>query len=224
MSDFAAALTRIHEHGDAILADATAMLRQLVGDTCVALSAAEGSILVPVEGKNELRFFVSINPVLESSGLSVPIDESVSGYVFTTRQAMAKINAKVGREIVVGGYGPPPGFMDDPAQIDAIIDTINESGASVVVVGIAAGMQERFIMRYRDRMPAAKLFLPLGGTIDYEAGAVKRPPAWITTIGMEWFWRLAREPKRRWRRYVLVQPPVLWHLLRQATGTYRNPF
>lgn len=91
MSDFATALHRIHDHGDSLLAEATGMLRQLVADTCDALGAAEGSILVPVEGRNELRFFVSVNPVLESSGLSVPIDESISGYVFTTRQAMAKI-------------------------------------------------------------------------------------------------------------------------------------
>ncbi len=91
MSDFATALQRIHDHGGTILADATAMLRQLVADTCEALQAAEGSILVPVEERNELRFFVSLNPVLEASGMSVPIDQSISGYVFTTRQAMAKI-------------------------------------------------------------------------------------------------------------------------------------
>jgi len=91
MSDFTTALHRIHEHAGGILADASAMLRQLVGDTCSALSAAEGSILVPVEGRNELRFFVSLNPILESSGMTIPVDESISGYVFTTRQAMAKI-------------------------------------------------------------------------------------------------------------------------------------
>ncbi len=91
MSDFATILGRLHEHSGALLADATAMLRRLVADACGALAAAEGSILVPVEGRNELRFFVSINPVLESSGLSIPVDGSISGYVFTTRQAMAKI-------------------------------------------------------------------------------------------------------------------------------------
>ncbi|HRQ89333.1 MAG TPA: GAF domain-containing protein [Bacteroidia bacterium] len=90
-SPFATALERIHAQSGTVLADATVLLRQLVEDTCAALSAAEGSILVPVEGRNELRFFVSLNPVLESAGVSVPVDESVSGYVFTTRQAMAKI-------------------------------------------------------------------------------------------------------------------------------------
>lgn len=91
MPDFATALNRIHARSGAILAEATVMLRQLVEDTCAALSAAEGSILVPVEGKNQLRFLVSLNPSLENSEVFVPIDGSISGYVFTTRQAMAKI-------------------------------------------------------------------------------------------------------------------------------------
>lgn len=67
------------------------MLRELVADACGSLAAAEGSILVPVEGTDELRFFLSLNPVLESGGVTVPVEGSISGYVFTTRQAVAKI-------------------------------------------------------------------------------------------------------------------------------------
>ncbi|MCB1203572.1 MAG: GAF domain-containing protein [Verrucomicrobiae bacterium] len=91
MPDLATALRRIHGHSGTLLDGATSMLRELVADACEALAAAEGSILVPVEGTNELRFFISLNPVLENEGVSVPIDGSISGYVFTTRQAMAKI-------------------------------------------------------------------------------------------------------------------------------------
>lgn len=91
MSDFAIALKRIHDHSETILADAGEMLRRLVEDACVAISASEGSILVPTEGGNELRFFVSINPVLEASGMTVPVDGSISGYVFSSRQAIAKV-------------------------------------------------------------------------------------------------------------------------------------
>ena len=68
------------------------------------------------------------------------------------------------------------------------------------------------------------MFLPLGGTIDYEAEAVKRSPAWITNVGLEWFWRLVREPKRRWRRYLVEEPRVIPYLVRDALGSYRNPF
>lgn len=92
MSDFATALERIQKHGDEILADAAEMLRQLVRDTCEAISASEGSILVPSEDRTELRFLVSMNPALDPSDIRVPVDGSVSGYVFSSRQAMAKVN------------------------------------------------------------------------------------------------------------------------------------
>lgn len=92
MSDFATALVRIRRHGEAILEDAAEMLRQLVVDTCEAISAAEGSILVPTEDETELRFLVSMNSSLEEASITVPVGASVSGYVFSSRQAMAKIH------------------------------------------------------------------------------------------------------------------------------------
>jgi exopolysaccharide biosynthesis WecB/TagA/CpsF family protein len=139
-------------------------------------------------------------------------------------KARADINAKVGREIIVGTNSPAFGFRDGTPENDALIEEINASGATVLLVALAAGRQEKWIASNRHRMPNVKLFLPLGGTIDYEANAVKRPPAFITNIGLEWFWRLAREPKRRWRRYVIEEPKVIPYLVRDAFGKYRNPF
>ena len=104
------------------------------------------------------------------------------------------------------------------------IDAINESGATSLLVGLGGGRQEKFMVKYRDQMPNVKTFLPLGGTIDYEAGTFRRPPAWVTEFGLEWLYRLVKEPKQRWRRYVLHQPPVLFYLLLQRLGLYRNPF
>lgn len=139
-------------------------------------------------------------------------------------RAMVKVNEKVGREFVVGAYGPPVGYDTDPGEVDRIVKMINESGATTLVAGLAAGTQERFLFAIKDRLTTVKLILPLGGTIDYEAGDVKRPPTWITSAGLEWFWRLAREPRRRWKRYLVHQPPVLYHLARQAVGRYHNPW
>ncbi|MCG8602844.1 MAG: GAF domain-containing protein [Verrucomicrobiales bacterium] len=92
MSDFETALRRIRKHGEGILDDAAEMLRQLVRDTSDAIHASEGSILVPSEDETELRFLVSMNPALDPSDIRVPVDGSVSGYVFSSRQAMAKIH------------------------------------------------------------------------------------------------------------------------------------
>ncbi len=138
--------------------------------------------------------------------------------------ARQRINAKVGREMVVGTDSPPFDYDRRAADVDAMIARINESRASVLLVGLGAGRQEKFIVQNRDRFPWVKTFLPLGGTIDYEAGTLGRPAPWVTNWGLEWFYRLAREPRQRWRRYVVHQPPVLYRLAQQRMGRYRNPF
>jgi exopolysaccharide biosynthesis WecB/TagA/CpsF family protein len=126
--------------------------------------------------------------------------------------------------MVVGTSAPPFDFDRDPAQIARMIDAVNASGATVLLVGLGGGRQEKFIVKYRDRFPNIRLFLPLGGTIDYEAGTFRRPPAWITNAGFEWLYRLLKEPKQRFHRYVIHEPPVIPLLIRQKLGRYRNPF
>ncbi len=138
--------------------------------------------------------------------------------------ARKTVNAKVGREMVVGTDAPPLHFDREPAVEAAMVDRIHASGASVLVVGLGAGRQEQFIVKNRPRLTHVRTFLPLGGTIDYEAGTLKRPAAWITDSGFEWLYRLLREPRQRWHRYLVHQPPVLWRLTQQRLGFYRNPF
>jgi N-acetylglucosaminyldiphosphoundecaprenol N-acetyl-beta-D-mannosaminyltransferase len=138
--------------------------------------------------------------------------------------ARRNVNAKVGREMVVGTNAPSRDFDRNPQEIEQIIAGINASGASVLMIGLGGGRQEKFIFQYRDRLPGIKLFLPLGGTIDYEAESLKRPPAWLTNAGFEWLYRVIREPRQRWRRYVLHQPPFLYQFALQRLGMYKDPF
>ena len=137
--------------------------------------------------------------------------------------AREKINAKVGREIVVGTYAPPFDFDRNPAETDKIVDAVNASGATVLLVGLGGGRQEKFIVANRHRFENIHTYLPLGGTIDYEAETFVRPPAWVTDGGFEWLYRLVKEPRQRWHRYVVHEPPALYHLLRQRLGLYRDP-
>ena len=138
--------------------------------------------------------------------------------------AAKNINAKVGREMVVGTDSPPSDYEVKPGEIDRMIAKINESRATVLVIGLGAGRQEKFVVRHRGRLPQVRTFLPLGGTIDYEARTLKRPAGWVTNAGLEWLYRLVSEPRQRWRRYLVQQPPVLYLLARQRMGLYRNPF
>ena len=113
----------------------------------------------------------------------------------------------------------------DLARTTALVDDAalaaefprTDQRSPVVKLNLALGELPRF--RVRDRES-----LPLGGTIDYEAGTLKRPPSWVTDFGFEWLYRLGCEPRQRWRRYLVHQPPVLHQLARQRLGLYRNPF
>lgn len=138
--------------------------------------------------------------------------------------ARKKVNDRAGREMVVATSAPSPGFESRPDEVEQLIGQINDSKATVLVVGLGGGRQEKFIFRFRDCMPHVRLFLPLGGTIDYEAGTLKRPPAWVSDSGFEWLYRVLREPRQRWHRYFVHQPPFLYLLARQMMGLYRNPF
>ncbi len=138
--------------------------------------------------------------------------------------AAQKINEKVGRDIIIGTDAPSFDYENDPAEVDRLIDAINASGATALLVGLGGGRQEKFIVKYRSRMPNVRMYLPLGGTIDYEAGTFKRPPAWVTNVGGEWLYRLVKEPGKRWRRYLIHDPKVLPRLFAQRFGLYRNPF
>ena len=140
------------------------------------------------------------------------------------RLAQQNINSRVGRDIVVGVSSPPHGFERDPNKVGKLVDEINRSGATVLVVCLGGGRQEKFIRRFRNQLPRVRLFLPLGGTVDYEAGTLPRPAPWVTNAGLEWAYRVLRQPRQRWHRYLVQQPPILWHLLRQRLGLYRDPF
>jgi UDP-N-acetyl-D-mannosaminuronic acid transferase (WecB/TagA/CpsF family) len=71
-------------------------------------------------------------------------------------------------------------------------------------------------------MPAVKIFMGVGATIDYEADAVVRAPRWMTRNGLEWVYRITTEPKRYWRRY-LRDTEFFWLVLLDWLGRYRAP-
>ena len=139
-------------------------------------------------------------------------------------RARERINARVGREVVVGAYSPSFGFERDPDECAAIVDLVNRSGATVLAVGVGAPKQELWIDRHRAAMPGVTRFLPVGATLDFEAGNIPRAPAWMSDSGLEWLYRLAHEPRRLWRRYLVEGPAVLRLIALQRAGRYRDPF
>lgn len=138
--------------------------------------------------------------------------------------AMKRINDKIGRQIVVGAHSPSYGFEKKPEEIEQIIGIVNKSGANVVLVGVGAPKQEKFIMTYKDRMPGVDLWMALGATIDFESGTLARAPRWMNKCGLEWAFRITQDPKRMLRRYFVDDVFFFWYYLLQLLGLYKDPF
>lgn len=138
--------------------------------------------------------------------------------------AKNRINARIGREIIIGTYSPPFGFEKDEQECRHIIDIIKASNANVVVVGLGNPKQTKWIYEYRANLPNVDVFLALGATIDFEAGNVKRAPQIFQKLALEWLYRLAKEPKRLYKRYFIDDMPFFWLLLKQKLNLYKDPF
>lgn len=102
-----------------------------------------------------------------------------------------------------------------PAEEAGVIARINASGARILLVAFGAPRQELWLAERHDRLlPPVRL--GVGGLFDFYSGRMPRAPLWLREIGLEWVWRLAREPGRLWRRYLLGNPLFLYRVWRQA--------
>lgn len=139
-------------------------------------------------------------------------------------KAMDNINKACDRKIVVGALSPSYGFEKNQKECDNIADIIEQSGANVVLVGVGAPKQEKWIMDHKDSMPEVKLWMALGATIDFEAGNIKRAPKIFQKLALEWLYRMYCEPKRMFKRYICDDLAFFWYLFKDIIGIYKDPF
>lgn len=131
------------------------------------------------------------------------------------QQAQQNINQRIGRQIVVDAHSPSFGFEKDEAECQKILTLIRQSSANVLVIGVGAPKQEKWIAKYYNQLPNINIFMGVGAAIDFEAGNKPRAPEFISNLGLEWLFRLLLEPKRLWKRYLLQDIPFFWLLLKQ---------
>lgn len=108
---------------------------------------------------------------------------------------------------IVGVFAPPfrPLTVDEDRTVVALI---RKSGADLVFVGISTPKQERWMDEHRELLPGL-ILAGVGAAFDFHAGRVRQAPGWMQRQGLEWMFRLAMEPSRLWKRYLLVTPRFL---------------
>lgn len=112
---------------------------------------------------------------------------------------------------ITGTWAPERREFADPQAAAGIADAVRASGTDLLVVGLGKPRQERWIQRYAERS-GARVLLAFGASADFLAGTATRAPAGFRRYGLEWLYRLLREPRRLARRYCLQGPPALWRL------------
>jgi len=117
---------------------------------------------------------------------------------------------------VAGMYEPPFAPLDELCT-DATAELINAAKPDVLWIGMSSPKQDRWMARMRDRLEAPVL-IAVGAAFDFHSGAVRQAPRWMQRSGLEWTYRLATDPRRLWRRYLVDNPWFIWELGLQKTG------
>jgi exopolysaccharide biosynthesis WecB/TagA/CpsF family protein len=123
-------------------------------------------------------------------------------------RAAAALEARIpGLEVV----GTHPGYFD---RNDDVVGSIRASGARLLLVAMGNPLQESWLAEHLETT-GASVGIGVGAFFDFSSGAVPRAPTWMSRLGIEWVYRLANEPRRMWRRYILGNPLFLWRALRR---------
>lgn len=121
--------------------------------------------------------------------------------------------------LAVAGMESPPFRALTPEEDAAAVARINASGAGIVFAGLGCPKQERWMAAHRGRINA--VMIGVGAAFDFHAGKMNRAPRWMRDNGLEWLHRLASEPRRLWRRYLITNTIFLYaatkQLLRQKS-------
>ena len=128
---------------------------------------------------------------------------------------IVKRAAEVYPHLKVVTYSPPykPEFSDEDNK--AIIDAINAANPDLLWIGMTAPKQEKWTYSHWEELDIHCHVGTIGAVFDFFAGTVERAPMWWQRHGLEWLYRLMKEPKRMWRRYIIGNALFLWNMLKE---------
>jgi N-acetylglucosaminyldiphosphoundecaprenol N-acetyl-beta-D-mannosaminyltransferase len=112
------------------------------------------------------------------------------------------------RIVIAGTYTPPFRALTD-AEEEELASFVDEASPDVLWVGLSSPKQEKWMYEHRYRLKVP-VMLGVGAAFDMNCGNLRRAPGWMREHGLEWLFRLASEPRRLWRRYLITIPKAVW--------------
>lgn len=139
-------------------------------------------------------------------------------FMGSSEKVLSMIVEKAGNiypNIKVVTYSPPykPEFNEEDNK--SIIDAINVTDPDLLWIGMTAPKQEKWTYRHWDELNIHCHCGTVGAVFDFFAGTVDRAPLWWQEHSMEWLYRLIKEPKRMWRRYIIGNILFLWNIFKE---------
>jgi N-acetylglucosaminyldiphosphoundecaprenol N-acetyl-beta-D-mannosaminyltransferase len=131
-------------------------------------------------------------------------------YGHQASEKLARLCAKQYGTRVAGVYPLPIWPLPEPEK-EKIVQAIESVSPDIVWVGLGTPRQERWMFEFRQRLTVPVL-VGVGAAFDFLSGRSPQAPVWMQEHGLEWFFRLAHEPKRLWRRYLLGVPKFVWNV------------
>ena len=133
----------------------------------------------------------------------------------------ARLTERFPALIIAGEYSPPfrPLTLDEERLLR---ERIHNADPDLIFVGISTPKQEMWMADHRECFPGV-VMIGVGAAFDFHAGRVKQAPPWMQKIGLEWLFRLLSEPRRLWKRYLLVTPRFLPGWALQKAGLRKYP-
>ena len=125
---------------------------------------------------------------------------------------------------VTGIYSPPLGFEKSPEEREKVYSFIRLAEPDILCIGLGTPMQEKFFFKARKKIQVP-VVLHIGAAIDFEAGVVQRAPGWMQDVGLEWLYRVLREPGRLFKRYFIDDMAVFglcWKYRKKAERGYHG--
>jgi len=117
---------------------------------------------------------------------------------------------------VVGTYTPPFRPLS-PSEEEKVASAMARARPDVVWVGLSTPKQERFMAHMLSRLET-RLMVGVGAAFDIHAGLLPDAPQWMKNAGLQWLYRLLKEPRRLWKRYLINNPTFVWKIALQYAG------
>jgi exopolysaccharide biosynthesis WecB/TagA/CpsF family protein len=123
-------------------------------------------------------------------------------------------------QLIIAGSDPSKFRRISQSEKTAVVRRIQESGARVVFVGLGCPRQEVWVYEYQRDL--AMPLIAVGAAFAFHAAVVPQAPPWMQNTGLEWLYRLIHEPRRLWRRYLLLNPTYLLFVLLERLRVWRS--